>query len=60
MLNLKEKLNREDIKKLYTCGCTKEKNVAVEYERLAIHPENFKAVDYYDGVGEFLREFSRS
>ena len=60
MLNLKEKLTKNDIKKLYTCGYTEENTTGIEFERLAIHKDNYKAVDYYDGVGNFLREFAKS
>ncbi len=62
MITTKEKkLEKADILKLYTNGCKENRNftVGVEYERLPISSVSFKAVDYYKGICDFLRQFAR-
>lgn len=60
MFDVKEKLTKSEIKKLFTCAFTEEMNTGIEFERLAIHNDTYTAVDYYDGIGDFLREFAKS
>ena len=59
MLNVKEKLQKNDLLKLFSNGCKTEQTVGVEYERLPINKKTYKAVDYYDGICDFLRDFAR-
>ncbi len=59
MLNVKEKLTKDDILGIFKKGCKSEQSVGIEYERLPICANKYNAVDYYDGICEFLREFAR-
>lgn len=59
MIHTQEKLRKSDILKLFTCGCKPELRVGMEYERLPISSSSFKAVDYYAGICDFLREFAK-
>ena len=58
---IKPKLGKEDILKLYTQGCKKPEDftVGIEYERLPVSSSSFKAVDYSFGISEFLRQFAK-
>ena len=63
MLNtrIKQKLEKEDILRLYKKGYKKSEDftVGVEYERLPISASSYNAVDYANGVCNFLRQFAR-
>lgn len=58
-----QRLDREDILKLYTKGFKKAEDfkISMEYERLPISATSFKAVDYWSdfGVKKFLEDFAR-
>lgn len=58
---VKEKLEKEDILKLYKKGFKSEDNftVGMEYERLPISSSSYKAVDYSAGICNFLRQFAK-
>ena len=58
MLNVKEKLQKKDLLKLFSDGCKTEQTVGVEYERLPVDKTG-KAADYCDGICNFLRDFAR-
>ncbi len=60
-MQTKERLGKQDILRLFTQGCKKEKNIGMEYERLPIFSVTSKAVDYSSefGVCNFLRAFAR-
>lgn len=63
MLNtqIKQKLEKEDILRLYQKGYKKPEDytVGVEYERLPISASSYNAVDYENGICNFLRQFAR-
>lgn len=59
MIHTQEKLEKSDILKLFTCGAKTDLRVGMEYERLPISSSSFKAVDYYAGICDFLREFAK-
>lgn len=59
MIQTQEKLVKEDILKLFTTGCKSDLMVGMEYERLPISSSSFKAVDYYAGICDFLRQFAK-
>ena len=58
---IKQKLEKEDILRLYQRGYKKSEDytVGVEYERLPISASSYNAVDYENGVCNFLRQFAR-
>lgn len=60
---VKERLEKEDIIKLYSNGCktADEFTVGMEYERLPISSSSFNAVSYYadNGICNFLRQFAK-
>lgn len=57
MLSIKENLQKSDILKLF--ACKSEQTVGVEYERLPISNSTLKAVDYDEGICDFLRQFAK-
>lgn len=63
MINIKEKLEKKDILKLFTCGCKplEEHSVGIEFERLPISSSSFQASDYSadNGICNFLRQFAK-
>ncbi len=63
MLNtkVKEKLEKEDILRLYKQGFKKSEDftVGVEYERLPVSPVTYETVGYEDGICNFLRQFAK-
>lgn len=63
MLNakIKQRLEKEDILRLYKRGYKKQEDytVGMEYERLPISSSSYKAVDYDKGICDFLRQFAR-
>lgn len=59
MLQLKEKLEKKDIIKCFFNGNKTDFRVGIEYERLPINSTTYRAVDYNDGICEFLREFAK-
>ena len=63
MLNakVKEKLEKEDILRLYKRGYKKPQDftVGMEYERLPISATSFKNIDYENGICNFLRQFAK-
>ena len=63
MLNakVKEKLEKEDILRLYKRGFKKPQDftVGMEYERLPISATSFKTIDYENGICNFLRQFAK-
>ena len=58
-----QRLQKEDILKLYTKGYTKPEDfkIGMEYERLPISATSYKAVDYWSeyGIKNFLEEFAK-
>ena len=58
-MQTKQKLEKEDILKIFRQGCKKDKNVGLEYERLPVFAENFKACGYESGICSFLRTYAR-
>lgn len=62
-LQTKQKLEKEDILKLFTSGCKQEEefNVGMEYERLPVSPVTNMAVPYDGdfGICNFLRAFAK-
>lgn len=58
-MKIKEKLDKKDLIELFKCGCKPDCNIGLEYERLPISLSNFKAVDYDNGICNFLRSFAR-
>lgn len=60
-LQTKEKLDRQEILKLFTNGCKTEKKIGIEYERLPIFEVTSKACEYSSefGICNFLRSFAR-
>ena len=63
MLNakVKEKLEKEDILRLYKRGYKKPQDftVGMEYERLPISATSFKNIGYENGICNFLRQFAK-
>lgn len=63
MFKLKNRLEKDDILKLYTKGfkSPEEYRVGIEYERLPIYTSSFKAVDYWSelGIKAFLEKFAQ-
>lgn len=63
-LQTKQRLEYQEILKLYTSGCKEQSlhKVGLEYERLPISMVTNKAVDYYSefGICNFLRTFAKS
>ena len=59
MVQTQEKLQKEDILKLFTCKPKLNHTVGLEYERLPISNKTFEAVDYNAGICDFLRDFAR-
>ncbi len=63
MINVKEKLERKDILKLFTCGYKpiEEHSTGIEFERLPISSSSFQASDYSadNGICNFLRQFAK-
>ena len=59
MLNVKEKLEKNDILHTFESGCKTSQTVGIEYERLPISPVSNKSVDYYNGICDSLRDFAR-
>ncbi len=63
MLNakVKEKLEKEDILRLYKRGYKKPQDftVGMEYERLPISATSFKTIGYENGICNFLRQFAK-
>lgn len=63
MFKLKNKLEKEDILKLYTKGYKNPEDfrVGIEFERLPISTSSFKAVDYWSeyGIKAFLENFAK-
>lgn len=59
-MQVKEKLNLDDILKLYLSGCKETQTIGLEYERLPIKSD-FRACDYSSefGICNFLREFAK-
>ncbi|MBR1424970.1 hypothetical protein IJ579_05355 [bacterium] len=53
-------LDRSEILKLYTKGCTNDFKISMEYERLPISSTSYKAVEYWGGCGirDFLERFA--
>ena len=60
MLNVKEKLQKNDLVNLFSDGCKTEQTVGIEYERLPINKSNHLAAGYDDGICNFLRDFARA
>jgi len=58
MVQTKEKLEKQDILKLFTCKSKLERCIGIEYERLPISSTSFKAVEY-NVVCDFLRQFAK-
>lgn len=63
MFKLENKLEKEDILKLYTKGFKKPQDfkIGIEYERLPITSGSFKVVDYWSeyGIKDFLEAFAK-
>ncbi len=63
MLKVENKLEKEEILKLYTKGFTKPQDfrIGIEYERLPISSGSYKAVDYWSeyGIKNFLEHFAK-
>ena len=58
MVQTKEKLEKQDILKLFTCKSKLDRCIGIEYERLPISSTRFKAVEY-NVVCDFLRQFAK-
>ena len=58
MVQTKEKLEKQDILKLFTCKSKLDRCIGIEYERLPISSSTFKAVEY-NVVCDFLRQFAK-
>lgn len=63
MLNLKQKLAKDEILKLYTKGYKRPEDftIGMEYERLPISCSSFNTVDYWSefGIKNFLENFAK-
>ena len=63
MYKLQNKLEKEDILKLYTKGYTKPEDfkIGIEYERLPISSYSYKAIDYWAeyGIKNLLETFAK-
>ncbi len=58
MVQTKEKLEKQDILKLFTCKSKLDRCIGIEYERLPISSSTCKAVEY-NVVCDFLRQFAK-
>lgn len=63
MFKVEQKLEKEDILKLYTKGFKRPEDykIGLEYERLPISSSSFKTVDYWSeyGIKNFLESFAK-
>lgn len=59
MLKIKEKLEKREILKLFSNNNKTDLKVGIEYERLPICSKNYSAIDYNNGICNFLRTFAK-
>ena len=59
---IKQKLEKEDILRLYNTGykTAEDYTVGIEYERLPVSVLSYNAVDYDNGISDFLRQFAKA
>ena len=60
MIKTKEKLEKQDILKLFESKPQSEHKIGLEYERLPIFPKTFDTVGYNDGICNFLKDFAKA